>query len=928
VPKSRSRESHDPLTRRSLDRALHRALETLLGVGAEAHTSALPPTLISETACLLLTRLLTLAAAEAGGLVAGGWGRDRAALHGALETFADPGTQGPEVEAFALRLLATLPLPLPEEILRLLEFGWDPSVSASEAAGAAHEALLGFEIRRVQGRLVVSASSAKRKRSGAFYTSRRLTDATTRHTLRPLLETARDPLALRVCDPAMGGGAFLLSALREIARSAGPCADPRALRRAVAETCLYGVDLDPLCLELTRNALWMEVGDPSLSPRALGRGLRRGNALLGAWAGPDREARDTTCARGLFPAGALPPAGVAALARRLAFFHWELEFPEIFAEGGFDAVIGNPPWEIHKHPRSRAAGGSSAEVEVFGPEIPDPAALARLVRASITPSPPERPFHLQGTGNLNDFKLFTELGLSLLREGGQLGFLVPAGIYTDEGCTPLRRFLLDRCRLRHLRGFENRAGTFPIDRRFRFCALVAERGGRTESFRASFLERDPSAWEAPLPPGGEIPVALVRRLSPESLRVPEIRSEREGEVFTRVLDAAMRPDDPAWGLRVRTDLHMSADAHRFVRRAALERQGGLPDVFGRWRDPEGRRWLPLYEGRMVGLMDPCEKGWVRGRGRAALWKAMPNRDAARSPRPQFLVPEGTPFHEDVPKLLLMEIVSSTNARSAVAALVPPFPAGHKALVLRPARPELAPALCAVLGSFVLDFVLRCLLASNNLTWSLLRTLPLPPPEPCAVLALPAIRLSCDLPAQAGTWATRVRGERRRRGWRSLQALTPHERARLRAMIDAAVALLFGLSRQEFSWILRDCDHPTRDLQRASVRATLDPKSFWRVDRSLEPELRAPALALLAFDALSSLLQNVGDQDRALSLFFDGRWGPEGAREDPDGEGWPLPERLGPRLGPRRLSCQEREDVEASWDECERLAWALKSEGQA
>lgn len=156
-------------------------------------------------------------------------------------------------------------------------------------------------------------------------------------------------------------------------------------------------------------------------------------------------------------------------------------------------------------------------------------------------------------------------------------------------------------------------------------------------------------------------------------------------------------------------------------------------------------------------------------------------------------------------------------------------------------------------------------------------------------------------------------------WRRLWAVTPHERLRLRSILDAAVAELYGLSLDDFAWILRDCDHPIERVCNKPFSRTLDPKGFWRVDKEQEPELRHPVLSLVAFHELKRI-----GLDAFLALN--------------DGDGWMLPDTLrladyglghdaraqeaqpvAARLGERFLPWQLEQGVEESWEECRRHA---------
>lgn len=258
-----------------------------------------------------------------------------------------------------------------------------------EHLGTVYEGLLGFEVRAVSGSLALEPTE-DRRRLGAHYTSRALVRVMVERTMAPLLdrEVAPEAIAsLKVCDPAMGSGAFLIEACRGLGAHIvkawertgttppAPGEDVAVLaRRLVARHCLYGVDKNPVAADLARLSLWLETAARDEPFTFLDHAVRTGDSLP---------------------------------------FQWERELPEVFADGGgFDAVLGNPPWVSY--------AGRAAQP------------LAGDVRAFYMKSPA---FH--GYRNLQ--ALFVHLAARVLRPGGRLGLVLPTSMSDLRGYEPSRR---------------------------------------------------------------------------------------------------------------------------------------------------------------------------------------------------------------------------------------------------------------------------------------------------------------------------------------------------------------------------------------------------------------------------------------------------------------------------------------------------------
>ena len=780
------------------------------------------------------------------------------------------------------------------------------------------------------------------------------------------------------------------------------------------------------------------------------------------------------------------------VAARLRFFHWELEFPDVFREEGgrgFDAVLGNPPWDIAKpvsmeffsniDPLYRSYGKQEAlrkQTEYFEDEsvergwldycadfraqsnfagrarnpFGDPKETDKSLnrfylgkgnlklhrrwraarRRSTGFADPQHPFRHQGSADLNLYKLFLEAAHALAGEGGRIGFLVPSGLYSDNGTGALRALFLERCRWEWLFGIENRAKIFPIHRSQKFNPVIIEKGGSTEAIQSAFMRRDLEDWERAEELATPYTRAQVEQFSPKSRAILEIQSRRDLEILEKIYaNSVLLGDDgpDGWGIKYVREFDMTNDSKLFPPRPKWEAKGYRPDEYSRWLkgdwrpieelwaelgvDPDrpepaeieledwlfdrtagperretearfvhghllkpgdvartdwavrcaqppydrlpvprveippgiilsrdGTEWiwegagiedvaLPLYEGRMIGQFDFSEKGWVSGKGRSAVWREIPWGE--KQIEPQYLMGVGD-YYERVespwrPKVAHMAVGSATNARTAIGTFVCGAPGSHKAPMLYTPSVSRALDLAIIYNSFVYDYLMRARVVGLGIDYHVLEQTPLPRyHELSGLLAIASSTAEalCLTPRQLAP----ARLELRNRDTGDhptvlLPGIAISEHTRFRAMLDALVAVMFGLNYSDLRRILEDCGLPQDEIARRS----LNPKGFWRLDRQLDPELRHTVLSLVAFQDLESKIHEAyGYRDDGIRDFF----------AQNEGEGWLLPETLrladyglghddralyhqsvAGRLGPRFYDWQLAQSPNESWREC-------------
>jgi hypothetical protein len=336
--------------------------------------------------------------------------------------------------------------------------------------------------------------------------------------------------------------------------------------------------------------------------------------------------------------------------------------------------------------------------------------------------------------------------------------------------------------------------------------------------------------------------------------------------------------------------------------------------------------LPLYQGVMVGLFDPFSAKWLAGTGLSARWEKLHWSDQSLGPQfivgavfcPQLLQPE-SPL-----RIGFRDIARSTERKTMISSVVARCPCGNKVPLLTSSRKSMANACSASIASLVYDWALRERLTSTTLNYFIVDETAVLQPDSSVTAYLDDYAASLQLAHTlfAQDWLRRMNV---RRAWRSRWKTTPHERIRVRSMIEAITAGAFALSIADLHFILFECDYPASDVTNKRFARTLNQKGFWRIDKAEHPEHRHTILALIAFCDL---------QDHIAACGGDVVKGVEAFCKQNDGEGWMLPETLcladyglghddrakehqpvRECFGPRFYDWQIAQRPEESWKEC-------------
>ena len=450
------------------------------------------------------------------------------------------------------------------------------------------------------------------------------------------------------------------------------------------------------------------------------------------------------------------------------FLNWQVAFPGVWTEwesaelhGGFDAVIGNPPWdrmklqqvewfaarrpEIAKAQRAADRKRMITELNNTGdPLVSDFAGASERAAAAARMARRSGDYPLLSSGDVNLYSLFVERAMTIVKPDGMVGLLTPSGIASDKTAARFFKGVVTEGRLRAFYDFENRQRFFPdVDSRFKFCVFVASPSRMGESAKCAFYIHNIVELDDP---DRCFPLTALNfaTVNPNTGTAPIFRSRRDAELTTAIygrlpvlVNRSSGKEVKVWPVKYSNMFHMTKDSSLFRTRADLEENEGAYPIGGnRFDSPEGE-WVPLYEGKMVQAFDHRAASVVvnpENRHRPAQPEPATlaqHQDTDWLPAPQFWVLKDNPELSGAPYMLgFKHVTSPTNARSMIAALIPGVGAGNSLpLLLGPngsTADSAIAALAANLNSVPLDYVVRQKVQGQNLNLFIIEQLPIVP----------------------------------------------------------------------------------------------------------------------------------------------------------------------------------------------------------
>lgn len=577
-------------------------------------------------------------------------------------------------------------------------------------------------------------------------------------------------------------------------------------------------------------------------------------------------------------------------------FHWPLAFPEVMiGKGGFDVVLGNPPWERIKLQEQEFFASRDPDIA----NAPNAAARTKMIRelAEAAEDSPARQLHAAfemakrvaeastvffsspkdedptkvdmskvskarrypwtGRGDLNTYALFAEHFLNLVNHSGCAGIIVPTGIATDATTAPFFGHLVGIKRLAGLIDFENRAALFPgVHSAQKFCLITLSNDVDAADF--AFFLTDPVQLEQSERRFTLSP-AQIGQINPNTRTAPVFRTRHDATqaaaIYDRVpvlINEAEGDLGNPWGISFMAMFHMSGDSGLFRTASQLSSDG--------W-EREGTDWarnssqmLPLYEAKLASFFNHraasyASRGDDRGNRVLPESTSVDLCDPFYESEPFYWVPADAVqerFQSKRWERLWMigwrDITAATNERTLIPTIVPAVGASDKFLLMFPSATVLqSAALVANLSTLICDYAARQKIGGVSLKYFTIRQFPILPPsaysEADLSFIVPRVLELTYTSHSMAPFARDLGYDGEPFAW------DEDRRAQLRAELDAWYALAYGLTRDELRYVLDPKDVMGADYPSETFRV------LQKNEIAKHGEYRTQRLVLAAYDAL-------------------------------------------------------------------------------
>ena len=669
------------------------------------------------------------------------------------------------------------------------------------------------------------SGNIQRKIHGVYYTPETLTEYICKNTIIPYLSKNNsntvhelileysdniDKLEekiknIKIIDPACGSGAFLIKSaeiLLEIKKEIDEIRGSKQTQlseffhekeiSSIIKNNIFGVDINKQSVEITKLSLFLKMAKKGEKLTDISKNIVAGNSLI-----DDIEIDSTALV-------------------------WNKQFSDIIKSGGFDIVVGNPPWQ-EVQPNIDEFFSTLKNMQLLITTkfpnkkqqfslLPKRTKLELIEKCLINPevmidyknyvdryhnqkkyfiSSKNYKFQVSkirgktvaGIG-INLYKLFIERAHFILKEKGEIGFVLPSGIYTHAGSKSLRQLLLEKYTIREFIGFHNKCGIFEdVHRQEKFCILICKKGGPTKRFLASFYVVDDTKLANFRDIAFVYDVNFIKKTSSDQLIFLECKNEIQYTIFQKIHKFPFL-HSPEWNIKASREFNMSDDAHLFH---------------------QAQIGYPLFKGEMIHMFTDSfgpPKFWIDVKEGTDELKRK-ERGRIKKITRQTIEPQ---IHLEDYRLVWRKLTNPTNTRTLISTILHPnvFLADSlyyihpvlfdgKKYQRQLSYPETL-FLCGMCNSFVIDYILRNKIESN-LTIMHFLDLPIPKFDKNNPFHQKIFQNATMLICTSDKYS-KLRNE----VGISEYVTEPSKRLALEAQINAYAAKIYDLTKEELEYI--------------------------------------------------------------------------------------------------------------------------------
>jgi type I restriction-modification system DNA methylase subunit len=398
-------------------------------------------------------------------------------------------------------------------------------------------------------------------------------------------------------------------------------------------------------------------------------------------------------------------------------FNWVLEFAEVYADGGFDVIVGNPPWDVLRTNRDDYFSRHDPRFRTRMPEDKDKKMEELLEDPKIEKGWEQYNHQMQARAdyfnNSDEYELqspvvdgkevtsenelsalFLERVYNIARDDAYISLILPNVIFTSSTAKDLRLHLLNNTRVDSLLHFENHGIFDGLHNQYRFGILTFQNSGQTKELRGIFLEKSIDVIEEFEEKTVKIPREVLTNYSPEAALFPQISSrgdtnpENEVGVLSKLLDHPSLSDsvEDSWNVSIHRELDRTYDTDRFVESSG---KGDYPVLGGKniyqfvyddsFLDVEPPEFWSVNEEKST---ERSAKSRIREKEVRNLKTALYNQFEGSGSQKKFVNDlledtRGEPLSKDDvrldctnPRIAFRDIGNTTNERTFIAAVLP------------------------------------------------------------------------------------------------------------------------------------------------------------------------------------------------------------------------------------------------------------------